>query len=121
MRMISYSKSFKMQLVREVEEGKLSAEAVRRKYDIRGAGTVMRWVRQYGSGKYGKVIRVEKAGEVNEADRLRKELRRVKEALADAHVELALEKAFLEVACEQLNQPLEVFKKKQAGRRRTKR
>jgi len=119
--MIRYSKSFKMQLVREVEEGKLSSEAVRRKYDIRGAGTVLRWVRQLGSGKYGKVIRVEKANEVNEASRLRKELRRVKEALADAHVELALEKGFLEVACEQLNQPLEAFKKKQAGRQRTKR
>ena len=39
------------------------------------------------------------------------DLRRVKEALADAHVDLALEKAFLEVACEELNQPLEVFKK----------
>jgi hypothetical protein len=64
---------------------------------------------------------VEKAHEVDEASRLRQELRRVKEALADTHVELALERAFLEVACEQLNQPVEAFKKKQAGRRRTKR
>ena len=46
---------------------------------------------------------------------------RIKEALADAHVDLALEKAFLEVACEELNQPLEVFKKKHAGGRRTER
>lgn len=121
MRMISYSKSFKIQLVREVEEGRLSSKAVERKYDIRGHGTVMRWVRRFGSGKYGKVIRVEKANEVNEANRLRQELRRVKEALADAHVELALEKAFLKVACEELNQPLDEFKKKQAGGRRTKR
>ena len=72
----------------------------------------MRWVRQYGSGKYGKVIRVERADEVDEASRLRKELRRVKEVLADTHVELALEKAFLEVACEELNQPMDVFKKR---------
>jgi transposase-like protein len=118
---IRYSKSFKMQLVREVETGKLSAEAVRRKYNIPGSATVMRWVRQYGAGKYGKVIRVEKADEADEAGRLRKELRRVKEALADAHVELALEKAFLEVACEELNQPVEAFKKKRAGGRRTRR
>src|SRR5258708_25820936 len=55
----------------------------------------MRWVRQYGSGKYGKLIRVEKADEVNEAARLRSQLRQAKEALADAHMELALEKAFL--------------------------
>lgn len=47
--------------------------------------------------------------------------RYIKEALADAHVELALEKAYLKVACEELDQPLEDFKKKQSGGRRTKR
>ncbi len=118
MKVIRYSKGFKLQLVREVENGKLCAKAAERKYDIKGNGTVTRWVRQFGSGKYGKVIRVEQAGEVNEASRLRGQLRQVKEALADAHVDLALEKAFLEVACEELGQPLETFKKKHAGGRR---
>ena len=116
---IRYSKGFKMQCVREVEAGKSCAFAVQRKYQIKGTATVMRWVRQLGSGRYGKIIRVEKAHEVNEAGQLRSELRRVKEALADAHMELALEKAFLEVACEQMGQSTEAFKKKQAGRRRT--
>lgn len=108
-----------MQLVREVETGRGSAWAVQRKYNIKGADTVMRWVREYGSGRYGKVIRVEKAGEVNEGARLRSQLRQAKEALGDAHMELALEKAFLAVACEQMGQTAEAFKKKQAGRRRT--
>ena len=121
MKIIRYSKSFKMQLVREVETGKSNAWAVQRKYDIKGADTVMRWVRQFGSGKYGKLIRVEKANEVNEAVRVRGELRRVKEALADTHVALALEQAFLAVACEELDQSLEAFKKKHAGGRRTRR
>jgi transposase-like protein len=121
MKIIRYSKSFKMQLVREVESGKSNAWAVQRKYDIKGADTVMRWVRQFGSGKYGKLIRVEKANEVNEAVRVRGELRRVKEALADTHVALALEQAFLAVACEELDQSLEAFKKKHAGGRRTRR
>jgi transposase-like protein len=121
MKIIRYSKSFKMQLVREVETGKSNAWAVQRKYDIKGANTVMRWVRQFGSGKYGKLIRVEKANEVNEAVRVRGELRRVKEALADTHVALALEQAFLAVACEELDQSLEAFKKKHAGGRRTRR
>ena len=121
MNVIRYSKGFKMQLVREVESGKGSAWAVERKYNIKGSQTVMRWVRQYGSGKYGKLIRVEKADEVNEAARLRSQLRQAKEALADAHMELALEKAFLEVACEQMGQTTEAFKKKHAGGRRTSR
>jgi transposase-like protein len=121
MQAIRYSKGFKMQCVREVEAGKSCAFAVQRKYKIKGTDTVMRWVRQLGSGRYGKIIRVEKAHEVNEAGQLRSELRRVKEALADTHMELALEQAFLAVACEELDQGLEEFKKKHAGGRRTRR
>ena len=120
MNVIRYSKAFKMQCVREVETGKSCAEGVQRKYKIKGAGTVMRWVRQLGSGRYGKVIRVEKADEVNECVQLRRDLRQVKEALADTHIELALERAFLAVACEELEQSLEAFKKKHGGGRHTR-
>jgi transposase-like protein len=121
MNAIRYSHGFKMQCVREVEAGKSCAFTVQRKYKIKGSATVMRWVRQFGSGRYGKIIRVEQAHEVNEAGQLRSDLRRVKEALADTHLELALEQAFLAVACEELDQSLEGFKKKHAGGRRTKR
>jgi len=71
MNVIRYSQGFKLQAVKEVESGKSCAWAVGRKYNIKGGQTVMRWVRQYGSGKYGKLIRVEKADEVNEAARLK--------------------------------------------------
>ena len=64
---------------------------------------------------------MERADEVNEAARLRSQLRQAKEALADAHMELALEKAFLAVACERMDQTVEAFKKKHAGRPRTRR
>jgi transposase-like protein len=121
MKVIRYSYAFKMQAVREVESGEMTAKAVQRKYSIRGNDTVLHWVRQLGSGKYGKVIRVEEADEVNEVVRLRSQLRRAKEALADAHMELVLEKAFLTVACEQMDQTVEGFKKKHAGRPRTRR
>ena len=87
MKIVRYSKAFKMQCVQEVEAGTACAYEVQRKYKVRGTGTIMRWVRQFGSGKYGKVIRVEKAGEVNAASQLRSELRRVKEALADTYIE----------------------------------
>jgi transposase-like protein len=121
MRIIRYSKGFKMQCVREVESGESSPITVRRKYRIKGPATVMRWVRQFGSGKFGMIIRVEKAHEVNETAQLRTDLRRAKEALADTHMELALEQAFLAVACEEMGQSVEGFKKKHAGGRRTKR
>ena len=66
MNIIRYSKAFKMQCVREVETGKSSPVTVQRKYRIKGPATVMRWVRRFGSGKHGMIIRVEKADEVNE-------------------------------------------------------
>ena len=81
----------------------------------------MRWVKQYGSGKYGKVIRVEEAGEINEELRLRREVRKLKEVLADAHVDLALTRSYLEIACEEMDQSVEAFKKKHDGGRRTRR
>jgi transposase-like protein len=121
MTVIRYSKAFKMQAVREVETGQNCARAVERKYGIKGNGTVTGWVRQLGSGKYGKIIRVEKPDEISEASRLRRQLQLTKGVLADAHIELALEKAFLAVACEQMDQTVEGFKKKHAGRPRTRR
>jgi transposase-like protein len=121
MRVIRYSKAFKMQAVREVETGNICARAVERKYGIRGNGTVTRWVRQFGSGKYGKLIRVERPEELNETVRLRRQLRQAKEALADTCMELALEKEFLAVACAQMDQTVESFKKKHGGSPRIRR
>ena len=121
MKIIRYSQAFKLQAVREVEAGRDCAWAVQRKYGILGNNTVMRWVRQFGRGHHGKIIRVEMPDEIDETARLRTQLRRAKEALADAHMELALEKAFLAVACEQTDQSVERFKKKHAGKPRTRR
>ena len=117
-KVIRYSRGFKLQLVREAEEEGTCPWRVARKYRVSGQ-TVMRWVKGLGSGKHGKVIRVEKADEADEVSRLRRELRVVKEALADAHVALAVEKAYVEVACEQLGQTPEDWRKKRDGRLRT--
>ena len=108
-------------MVKDVEQGEINGAAARRKYGIKGNGTVMGWVRQYGSGKYGRKIRVEEASEINQERLLRQEVRKLKEALADAHMDLALANAFLERACEEMEQSPEAFKKKHAGGRRMRR
>ena len=117
-KVVRYSRSFKMQLVREAEEEGMCPWRVSRKYRV-SPSSIMRWVRELGTGKHGKVIRVDKAREVDELSRLRRELRTVKEALADAHVALAVEKAYVELACEQMGQRPEEWRKKQDGRPRT--
>jgi transposase-like protein len=118
---IRYSEAFKMALVREVEEQDLPFEEVRRKYNILGSCTVQKWVRKYGNGTRGKIIRVEKPEEISELKRLRERVRRLESALADANIDVALERAYTELACERAGVDVAEFKKKAAGRLRTKR
>ena len=117
---IRYSEAFKMKVVRELEGSECTFWSLRQKYRIKGASTINKWLIKYGNGTRGKVIRVEKPDEINERVRLWKEVRKLKEALADEHLAFSLEKAYLGVACEQMGQSVEEFKKKNAGRRRSK-
>ena len=117
---IRYSEAFKMALVRELEEQDLPFEHVRRKYGILGSYTVQKWVHRYGNGRRGIRIRVEKPEEINELKRLKERVRRLESALADANIDLALERAYTELACERAGVEVEEFKKKVAGQLRTK-
>src|SRR5580765_4123386 len=91
---IRYSEAFKMGVVREVEEQDLPFEQLRRKYGILGCATVQQWVRKYGNGTRGKRIRVEKLQEINELEQLRRRVRLLEKSLADANIDLALERAY---------------------------
>jgi hypothetical protein len=70
------------------------------KYGIGGCGTVESWVRRYGRGSRGIRIRVERPEEIDELKRLKERVRRLESALADANIDLALERAYTELACE---------------------
>ena len=98
---IRYSESFKLQVVRSVETGKYpSCGAAREAYGIRGNGTIEYWVRKYGKNHLlGRVVRVETADERIELKRLKQEVRKLKESLADATVELSLEREYVKIAC----------------------
>jgi transposase-like protein len=113
---IRYSEAFKMEVVRELEEGGLAFDAVSMKYGIRGAMTVSKWVRKYGNGTRGKVIRVEKTGEINELKRLTERVRKLESALADANIDAALERAYTRLACRRAGiTDVAEFKKKAGG------
>ena len=113
-----YSEAFKLQVVREIESGRhCNCHAAAMAYGIRGQGTVRRWVHHYGkSHLLKKVVRVETTDERNEHKRLKAECRRLKDALADAHLDLRLERAYLTLSCEAAGEnDIETFKKKHAG------
>ena len=106
-----------MAVVRELEEGEMCFEAMRRKYGIKGTGTVQKWARKYGRGDLGKIIRVEKPKEVNERAQMKQRIQALEKALADAHIDLAIERACTKVACEQAGiKDVAEFKKKAGGK-----
>ena len=114
---IRYSESFKMSVVKELEAGEMTFESLRRKYGIKGSWTVQRWAQKYGQNDVGKMIRVEKPNEIRERDRMKQRIQALEKALADAHLDLAIERACVRVACEQAGiKDIAEFKKKAAGR-----
>lgn len=113
---IRYSEAFKMQVVRELEENDLPFSTLQRKYGIRGCDTIQKWTRKYGNGSRGKVIRVQKPEEINEVKKLKERVRLLERAVADANVDLAIERAYTEIACERAGiKDVVEFKKKTAG------
>jgi transposase len=116
---IRYSEAFKLQVIRELEEGKFRGPwAAGQAYGVRGCHTVSKWLRRYGKNHLlGKVMRVETPKEVNEAKELRKRVRELEKALADAHIDSRLDAAYLRIACRAAGiEDVNAFKKKHAGK-----
>lgn len=117
---IRYSEAFKLQVVREFEQGRFeNPTAAGRAYGVTGKGTVSKWVRQFGKDHLlGKLVHVMKADEQTEVKTLRKRVRELERALADAHLDLKLEEAYVKLACEAAGvEDVAEFKKKHAGGR----
>jgi len=108
-----YSEAFKLTVVREIAEGRWrgpleAAEAYRVSWNA-----VAGWMDRYGWGHLRKrVVKVETKGEKDELKRLKAENRRLKESLADAHIDLKLSEAFFGIVCERQGlDPADVKKK----------
>jgi len=112
---VKYSEAFKLHVVKELEEGKLSSmEEAKLRYGIGGGSTISKWVRKYGKNKIlTKIVRVEMPDERSEIERLRKENQMLKAALADTTVRDVLNRAYFEVVCEDFGvTDVEAYKKK---------
>lgn len=103
-------------VVREYESGK-SKTYLMKKYGIRGSCTIVRWVKEFGKFESLPIrITVEKHDEVSKVKALEDEIRKLKLALADAHLDNAIEKALVEIACEKLGvKPADLKKKVDEG------
>lgn len=116
---IRYSEAFKRQVLREVQAGQHSGPwAAQQAYGIRGTNTVARWLRAAGKTEtLRKVVRVESTEERDQVKELKVAVKELKQALADAHMDLRLESAYLKLACAEAGvTDLAAFKKKHGGR-----
>ena len=111
---IRYSMSFKQQVIRQLESGRFSSiSQAQEHFGIKSPSTISYWLRKYGRNHLcAKVVRVEKPDEKNRIRELKKQVRQLKEALGQTQAEKIIGEEFLKIACEQLGQDVEKFKKK---------
>ena len=116
-----YSACFKQQMIADLESGRFgSIEQAREHYGIGGKTTVQGWLKRYGKNHLqAKVVRVEKPGEADQVRRLKQQVAQLQQALGQTQAENVLNATYLKLACEEMGQDVETFKKKSDGRRST--
>lgn len=83
---IRYSNSFKLMIVREIEDGH-TFEAVRKKYGIAGGSTIQMWVKKYGKHYLlNKTVRIETMTEKDRLKELEAENKKLKLKLAETYM-----------------------------------
>lgn len=111
---IRYSMCFKRQVVAELESGRFdSIVQASEHYGITGSETVRNWLIKFGRNHLcPKVVRVEKPNEQDQVRELKRQIKQLKEALGQTQAENVINQEFLKIACDQMGQDVEAFKKK---------
>lgn len=111
---IRYSISFQQKVVREIEEEGITVMLARRRYGIKGAETIQKWMRKFGKHQLiGKIVRIETMEEKDQVKKMQEEIRRLKIALADS---LMAQKC-LETVIDEANREYDTDLKKSFGDR----
>lgn len=106
-----YSNAFKRQVVESVEQEGYSQQQAA---DLYGCSqeSVRRWIKKFGKNHLlNKVVRIQTMDEASRIDELKQQITKLKQALADAHMDRELTESRLEIACQKLDIDPEEFKK----------
>lgn len=111
-----YSEAFKLEVVDQITSGRFaSITQAASACGITGSKTILKWLKKYGGEEVlPKYVKVMTRKALDETAELKKRVRDLERALADAHMLHLLEKAHLKIACEHLGTDRESFKKKHA-------
>ena len=117
----SYSESFKLKVLSEIEQGKYSKNEVQQVYGI-GTGTIYQWIRKYDRlSLMNKRIRIETMEEKDKIKDMEDQIARLKELLVDKDLKLFVNDMYLETISEQLGfKNVEELKKKLESRHSSK-
>lgn len=117
----SYSESFKLKVLSEIEQGKYSKKEVQQVYGI-GTGTIYQWIRKYDRlSLMNKRIRIETMEEKDKIKDMEDQIARLKELLVDKDLKLFVNDMYLETISEQLGfKNVEELKKKLESRHSSK-
>lgn len=97
-KVLRYSISFKQMVVKEVEGGQ-GLEFIRKKYDIGGSATIQNWVKAFGKNHLlNKIVRIENMDDKDKLKQLEQDNKKLKIALADAHMAKVLLEGVIEMA-----------------------
>ena len=117
---IGYTEAFKIHIVREVEEGKITKEEAGRRYGILGHSTILKWCRQYGRLKFTRSSKTKRMV-MEERDiellRLENEVRELKQELEAARIKNVVLETLVDVAERELHIPI----RKKYGAKRSER
>lgn len=112
-----YPESFKITVVREVENGFLSKESARRKYGIAGKSAVLYWCRKYGRNEQGdRTMPCKKKDKHQTPDEKDQRIIDLETQLTQAHLSIDALEALIEVA----NDIYDTNLKKKVSTRRSK-
>jgi len=115
-----YSEACKMQVVRELERGKITQAEASRRYGILGHSTVLKWCRKYGRQR-SRVNEIRKRNVMEERDvellRLLNENKALKEELEAARLKNVVLETLVDVAERELQIPIrKKYGAKRSGR-----
>lgn len=118
-KVVRYSEAFKLQVVRELEDGTFrTVEEARQRYGIAGSMTVQRWLRRLGRDDLNaKVVRVEKPGERDQFKAMQRKIRDLEHALAETRMRELISEGHYKALCDQIGVEPEEQKKKLRGTR----
>ena len=112
-----YSTGFKLKILEELRDGKWKTVAEASKAYGVTPGGIRNWMRRLGFEHLrGRIVYVKTASEVDEIKRLKAELRKVKEMLADEIVSHKIDEVTLRLLCQEHNTTPDEAKKNAAAK-----